>query len=288
MKNFKKKTLVLLSLIVFVCFGCVIGGYASQKQMDSDSIKITILYDNYLHTEGTKTDWGFSCLIEGTEKTILFDAGTRSDILMHNIEKLDIDINKIEQIVISHDHGDHYGGLLSASSSDGKENYKGLLSHLRKNHALIMYIPISFRDVLVDNFKAAGAEITKVKEPLEICKDVLLTGEMGGPIKEHALILNTSKGLVVITGCAHPGIAGIVKKAKDILNKNVYFVLGGFHLLQKSDAEVMEIIDKFKESGVIKCGATHCTGDRQIEIFKEVFGDNYVGMGVGKVIKISK
>ena len=286
MKNFKKKTLVLLSLIVFVCFGCVIRGYASQKQMDSDSIKITILYDNYLHTEGTKTDWGFSCLIEGTEKTILFDAGTRSDILMHNIKKLDIDINKIEQIVISHDHGDHYGGLLSASSSDGKESYKGLLSHLRKNHALITYIPISFRDILVDNFKAAGAEITKVKEPLEICKDVLLTGEMGGPIKEHALILNTSKGLVVITGCAHPGIVDIVRRAKELTDQHVYLVLGGFHLRDASETRIMNIVEEFKVLGVQKVAPCHCTGDRALQAFAELYGGDFIKNGVGMVLRI--
>ncbi len=56
-----------------------------------DQIKVTILYDNYIHTDGTKSDWGYSCLIEGTEKTILFDAGTQGDILMHNIRKLNVD-----------------------------------------------------------------------------------------------------------------------------------------------------------------------------------------------------
>src|SRR4030043_1807559 len=73
-------------------------------------IRFTVLYDNYLYKEGTKADWGFSCLIEGTEKTILFDTGTQPQTLMHNVEVLGVDLKKVDQVVISHDHGDHTGG----------------------------------------------------------------------------------------------------------------------------------------------------------------------------------
>ncbi len=82
-------------LIVFLCTA-VCAAAASQSdssQETSDEVKITILYDNYVHTEGTKADWGFSCLIQGTEKTILFDTGTQPDILWHNIETLGVDIS---------------------------------------------------------------------------------------------------------------------------------------------------------------------------------------------------
>jgi len=45
------------------------------------------------------------------------------------------------------------------------------------------------------------------------------------------------------------------------------------------------IINSFKEYGVKKAGATHCTGDRQIEMFRKAYGDDYVPIGVGKVLK---
>jgi 7,8-dihydropterin-6-yl-methyl-4-(beta-D-ribofuranosyl)aminobenzene 5'-phosphate synthase len=109
---------------------------------------------------------------------------------------------------------------------------------------------------------------------------------MGTDIIEHSLIFDTSKGLIVITGCAHPGVTEIVSKAREILNKDVYFVFGGFHLMQKSQAQVQAIIKQFEAAGIVKCGATHCTGDKQIEWFKEAYGDDYVSMGVGKIIKI--
>ena len=102
------------------------------------------------------------------------------------------------------------------------------------------------------------------------------------------MILDTSKGLVVITGCAHPGIVDIVRKAKEILDKEIYLVFGGFHLLQHSAQQVEKIIEQFKDLGVQKVGATHCTGDKAIEMFKKAYGDNFVTLGVGKALKILK
>ena len=239
---------------------------------ESDQIEITILYDNYNFSEGLKTDWGFSCIIKGTEKAILFDAGTKSDILFHNINKLNVNPKDVELIAISHIHGDHTGGLSA---------------FLEKNNKVIVYLPISFPDEFVSRVENAGAKAITVDKPIEICKGVSLTGEMGVQIKEQSLVLNTSKGLVVVTGCAHPGIVGIVKRAKEMLDKKIYLVCGGFHLLSKSEDEVKQIISQFKDLGVMKVGATHCTGDRAIELFKEAYRDGFVQMGVGKVIRIT-
>jgi 7,8-dihydropterin-6-yl-methyl-4-(beta-D-ribofuranosyl)aminobenzene 5'-phosphate synthase len=244
---------------------------SSNNENESGEIKLTILYDNYIAAEGTKTDWGFSCLIEGTEKTILFDTGTKSDILLHNIKKLNVDIGKIEQIVLSHEHGDHTGGLFSI---------------LEKKSDAPVYIPASFSDAFVNKVKNAGATAIRVDMPMKLCENVHLTGEVKGPANEHAVIIDTSKGLVVITGCAHPGIARIVKKARDQLEKDVYFVLGGFHLMDKSENQINDIIQQFKAAGVIKCGATHCTGDEQIKMFSKAYGKNYVEMGVGRIITL--
>jgi len=248
--------------------------FSSKKEIDKkELIKITILYDNYIFSEGTKSDWGFACLIEGTEKTILFDTGTKSDILWYNIEKLNADLSKVEQIVISHNHGDHTGGLQSV---------------LEKNSEVSVFLPVSFANEYVSSVEGAGAKVIAVDQPREICRDVYLTGQMGDQIKEQSLIIDTPKGLVVVTGCSHQGIVNILNKAKEILNKDIYLVFGGFHLMRHSDKQVKEIIQQFKNLGVKQCGATHCTGDKAIAMFKEAYGENYVPMGVGKVIKISR
>ena len=234
-------------------------------------VKFTILYDNYLYKEGTKSDWGFSCLIEGTEKTILFDTGTQPNILMHNVEQMNVDLKKVEQIVISHDHGDHTGGLTDV---------------LKINPNVSVYLPVSFPYEFVRKVEKFNAHVENVVEPVEICDNVFLTGEMGVRIKEQSLIINTQKGLVIVTGCSHQGIVNILKRAKEIMDKPIYLVFGGFHLGGTPDKTVQKIILSFKEMGVVKCGATHCTGDNAIGMFKEAFGENYIPMGTGKVFEI--
>ena len=74
----------------------------------------------------------------------------------------------------------------------------------------------------------------------------------------------------------------MVERAKELLKKDIYMVFGGFHLMRKSDAELQQIIERFKKLGVKKVGATHCTGEKAIAAFKKAFGKNYIPIGVGK------
>jgi 7,8-dihydropterin-6-yl-methyl-4-(beta-D-ribofuranosyl)aminobenzene 5'-phosphate synthase len=130
------------------------------------------------------------------------------------------------------------------------------------------------------------AKVVSVDKPVEICTDVYSTGEMGIQIKEQSLILNTKKGLIIVTGCSHQGIVEILEQAKKLFDRPIYLVFGGFHLGGMPDAKVEKIIQSFMEHGVEKCGATHCTGDRPIELFKNAFGENYVPMGTGRILEI--
>jgi 7,8-dihydropterin-6-yl-methyl-4-(beta-D-ribofuranosyl)aminobenzene 5'-phosphate synthase len=244
---------------------------AKAKEGLKQPVKFTILYDNYLNKEGTKTDWGFSCLIEGTEKTILFDTGTQPEILLHNVRAMNIDLKKVDQIVITHDHGDHTGGLSDV---------------LKINPNVSVYLPVSFPYEFVRKVEMYKAHVESVDEHLEICENVFLTGEMGVQIKEQSLIINTRKGLVIVTGCSHQGIVNVLKRAKEIMDKPIYLVFGGFHLGGKPDRAVQKIILSFEELEVKKCGATHCTGDKAIDMFKKAFGENYMPMGTGKVFVV--
>jgi 7,8-dihydropterin-6-yl-methyl-4-(beta-D-ribofuranosyl)aminobenzene 5'-phosphate synthase len=265
----QQKIIAISFLFFFVITTNSSLSYPKNETDKKEPIKMTILYDNYIFTEGTKSDWGFACLIEGFEKTILFDTGTKSNILWYNVDKLNADLSKVEQIVISHNHHDHTGGLQSV---------------LEKNPDVSVFLPVSFAHEFVSRVEGVGAKVVAVDEPQKICENVHLTGEMGDQIKEQSLILDTSKGLVIVTGCSHQGIVNILKIAKQILNKDIYLVFGGFHLMRHSEEQVKEIIQEFKNLGVKQCGATHCTGDDAIALFKEAFGENYVQMGVGKVI----
>lgn len=237
----------------------------------SNSVKITILYDNYVHKEGTTAEWGFSCLIEGVEDTILFDTGTDGKILMDNINQLGVNLKQVEKIVLSHQHGDHTGGMEAV---------------LKENSKLTVYVPTSFSQDFCEWVIQKGAGLEKVNQSMQICDSVYSTGEMGSDIKEQALIIETEKGLVIVTGCSHPGIDNILHRAKKIKNRNIYLVIGGFHLLRHSDEQVQTIIQEFKKLGVEKVGPTHCTGDNAIKLFAEAFEDNYIKIGTGKVLTI--
>jgi 7,8-dihydropterin-6-yl-methyl-4-(beta-D-ribofuranosyl)aminobenzene 5'-phosphate synthase len=109
---------------------------------------------------------------------------------------------------------------------------------------------------------------------------------MGDRIKEQALILETMNGLVVVTGCAHPGIVNVVRKAKALLKQDVYLALGGFHLMGMSRKQIGEIIHQLKSMGVKQVAPSHCTGDKAISLFKEAWGNNFLEGGAGAIIKL--
>jgi len=271
LSQFKKRELSVFLVIVFILSTNVLLMKASPCDNSENSIQIQILYDNTVYADGTKSDWGFSCLITGLEKTILFDTGTQRNILWHNIRVLDVDLDKVDMIVLSHLHRDHTGGLVSV---------------LEKVKKVPVYMPSSFPDSFVESIEENGSTAVKVTESMEICRHVFLTGEMGTSIKEQALIIKTDQGGVLVTGCAHPGIVGIVERAKKVIDGKVYFALGGFHLMSHSENQVHKIIERFRELGVTQCGATHCTGDKAIGLFKEAYGKDYVAMGAGRIITI--
>jgi len=244
---------------------------AAFNQKEGSEVTFTVIYDNYSSSEQCSGDWGFSCLIEGLEKTILFDTGTKPEIFKKNLGNLGIEIGDIDLLVISHNHGDHAGGLPII---------------LEQRTDLPLYIPGSVEGSFLSRFNLFQGLTIPVNEPVEICGGVFSTGEMGGRIKEQSLIIDTSKGLVILTGCSHQGAENIVEKASEISDKQIYMVFGGFHLLNHSSEQVEDIIDIFLKHGVQKCGATHCTGEEATMIFKEVYGNDFVPIGAGKMIRI--
>jgi 7,8-dihydropterin-6-yl-methyl-4-(beta-D-ribofuranosyl)aminobenzene 5'-phosphate synthase len=236
------------------------------------NLSITVSYDNNPYNKRLTTAWGFSCVIRGTEKTILFDTGGDGSILVTNLEELDINPREIDLVVLSHIHGDHVGGLPS---------------FLEKNPEVLVYLPESFPKSFKDKLKEYGAKIVEVQDPLKICEKVYSIGELGEWIKEQSLIIHTEKGLIVITGCAHPGIVKIINKAKDLFKNTVLLVIGGFHLGGKNKGEIENIISSFRKLGVSSVGPCHCSGDTARQLFKEEYGENFINIGVGRAISMN-
>jgi len=243
----------------------------NDKAVDANNINITVVYDNNPYKEGLETSWGFSCVITGTEKTILFDTGGNGQLLLENMSKTGIDVDSIETIVLSHIHGDHTGGL---------EEF------LKKNPKVIVYLPKSFPKRFKETITSLGAKFVEVDKQTKICKNVYSTGQLGTLIKEQGLILQTPKGLVIIAGCAHPGIVKMVKTAKDLFDEQVLLIMGGFHLEWATKGKIKGIIKAFEDMNVKYAGPCHCTGEKARLLFAEHFENRYINIGVGKVVKI--
>jgi 7,8-dihydropterin-6-yl-methyl-4-(beta-D-ribofuranosyl)aminobenzene 5'-phosphate synthase len=234
-------------------------------------VTVKVIYDNYVKTNGLQSDWGYSVVIEGLDKNILFDTGANPEIFGANFKKMGINAEEIDYLVLSHEHGDHT---------------EGIPAFVKMKTGIPVIIPHSFTDPFKKKMKDYGLEPLLVSGPAKICDNLFTSGEFDFQIAEQSLILNTKKGLVVMTGCSHPGIVEMLKEIKTSFNKNIYMVFGGFHLLEKSDKETDTIISVMKSLGVVKCGATHCTGKKQIQLFKDAFGENYFELGVGNTITI--
>jgi 7,8-dihydropterin-6-yl-methyl-4-(beta-D-ribofuranosyl)aminobenzene 5'-phosphate synthase len=247
------------------------GSKEEKGTRKRDPVRITVLYNNVAHDKRLATAWGMSCLVEGMEKTVLFDTGGDGRILLSNMKKLGKDPKQVDIVFLSHIHGDHVGGLWQ---------------FLRSNPDVIVYLPKSFPAGFRKRAGEAAAKVVSVKESLEITENICSTGELGSAPKEQALILKTPKGPIVVTGCAHPGVVNIVKRAGDICRKKVYLVLGGFHLMAYSEQKVEEIIRELKKLGVKKLGPSHCTGGKPIEMFRKAWGKDFLDLGCGAAFEI--
>jgi 7,8-dihydropterin-6-yl-methyl-4-(beta-D-ribofuranosyl)aminobenzene 5'-phosphate synthase len=233
-------------------------------------LRITVVYDNNPYKEGLATSWGFACVIEGAEKTILFDTGGNSAVLLGNMQQLGIDPKEIDVVVLSHIHGDHVDGL------DGL---------LRANPDVTIYFPATFPMRFKGSLTHAGIKMVEIKDPDRICKGVYSTGVLGSWMKEQSLIVSTGRGVIVVTGCAHPGIVNILQTVKELNADPILLVIGGFHLGAIRRAQLEEIIANFRKLGVEKVGPCHCTGELARQTFKQEYGDDYLDVGVGRLIE---
>ena len=243
---------------------------SQPTEAEVEMITITIVFDNYPYKKGLKTAWGFSAFVTYKDQNVLFDTGASGSMLLGNMSKMNIKPAEVQNVVLSHEHNDHTGGLqaLLSAGADPK-----------------IYLPPSFSSSFKNQF-SKQAEVIEVVPGQQITERISSLGEIQGSPPEQALVIDTPRGLVVITGCAHPGVEKMVLAAKRQFHEQIYLVMGGFHLGSASSNEVKRIINEFERIGVVHVAPCHCTGDRAINQFKEAFGENFISVGVGAVIEI--
>jgi len=229
--------------------------------------EIVVLYDN--HAAGDlRPGWGFSALIRTEGATAMLDAGADEMVLEHNAEQLGVNLDSVTALALSHEHCDHLGAVESVF-------HKGL--HL--------YVPKAFAKRF-SRVRRSGIDLHVVKGPMDIVPGVRSIGQMGRAIPEQALLIDGADGPALITGCAHLGIAKLVKRASDLAGCSMDLVLGGFHLYKSKKGDIDRVIADLLELGVRRVGASHCTGDAAIAAIREAYGDNFVNIEVGTQLAI--
>lgn len=227
---------------------------------------ITVVYDNNPGEEGLVADWGFSCVVRGFARTILFDTGTRGDVLLHNMGKLGILPSEIGIVVLSHIDYDHTGGLADFLGKAGK---------------VTVFMPAVFPEDFKDGVRRAGATVVETKKAQEVCAGTSTTGVLSGVRDEQALVLDTAEGGVLVTGCAHPGVVNLARDAKAHTARPLCAALGGFHMGGFGTREIRAVTDELRELGVERIGPCHCSGERTREVMRKLLGDNYLEIEVG-------
>lgn len=257
-------------------------------------MKLTILSDNKVLTpKGYKAEWGFSVLIEGKE-TILFDSG--QNVAFENL----IAMNKPlpSKIVLSHGHYDHTTGL---------RQFLGNVKIYAHPDALLpryfegRYIGIPYRKDLI----AHGNELIEHTEPIEVAKNVFALGEIPrsyetallkdsflirGNEKERdeirddqAIAIKTEKGVALILGCCHSGFRNTFEWAEEVMNDEIFAIIGGTHFIAYDEQKIVEILRKIDVEFI---APTHCTGLKAEMIIARELGEKYRPVGVGSEFEL--
>jgi 7,8-dihydropterin-6-yl-methyl-4-(beta-D-ribofuranosyl)aminobenzene 5'-phosphate synthase len=231
---------------------------------------------------------------------MLLDFGFSEDVVARNAAALGVDLTKVEVAALSHGHIDHFGGMAQVAARIAKKGL-GLILHpvaFRRNRYMEPIQDLKFRMPPLEEEKveASGFKVTKSKEPVLLLNgDVLFLGEIprrmsfekGLPYAfyeengqeiwdptedDTALAMNLgSKGLVVLSGCAHSGIINTVEYAREITGINkVHAVMGGFHLTGPAFEPIIDdTIESMKQIGPDYVIPTHCTGRKAILAFEK-------------------
>jgi 7,8-dihydropterin-6-yl-methyl-4-(beta-D-ribofuranosyl)aminobenzene 5'-phosphate synthase len=272
---------------------------AAPKHRQVKTLKITIL-STMLADEGIG-EWGFAALVESDGHRVLVDTSARPETVLSNLHDLNLDLSDVKEVILTHNHDDHVGGLLTLRREFMKKN-PDALSLVHVGEGIFYSRPENDgREgnpmlAIRKEYEATGGHFIEHDQPTELFPGAWLTGpvprtyaernwSVKGKVKtpegmledtipeDQSLLLNTSKGLVLIAGCGHAGVINILTFAeKEFPATRVYAVLGGLHLFPASDQQVAWTADKLKDFGLSYLVGAHCTGIESVYQIRQHLG----------------
>jgi 7,8-dihydropterin-6-yl-methyl-4-(beta-D-ribofuranosyl)aminobenzene 5'-phosphate synthase len=252
------------------------------------ALKLTLLSTMLVGSTTGLGEWGFSALIEADGHRVLLDTGAHPDTVLQNAGDLKIDLSNVREVILTHNHWDHVSGLMSLRREMMKKNPSALsVVHVARGIFYSRPTPEGEDNGMIavrKEYEATGGKFIEHEESVEIFPGAWLTGPVPRKFPERnwsvsekvqtpaglvedtipedqSLVLNTSEGLVVVTGCGHAGIINILTFARqEFPGQPVQAVIGGLHLFPATDEQLDWTADKMKEFKVANLMGAHCTG----------------------------
>ncbi|MBJ6801293.1 MBL fold metallo-hydrolase [Geomonas propionica] len=272
--------------------------------------RIRVLCDNTAGAiSGTLGEHGFAALVQAGDQPLLFDTGG-GHTLLHNAQRMNVDLKSVDQVVLSHGHYDHAGGLWPLLQAAGP---KRILAHpgvftrryvLREGSTRSVGIPYS-----EDFLTGLGASFSYSDAFREVMPGVFLTGEVPRATSyeegdaglfcdeagcqrdqvtdDQSLVIVTEKGLLLLLGCCHAGVVNTLELARERTGvEQVYGVVGGCHLAFSSQPQIDATIKALKRYGLKKICPGHCTGFHAAARLATAFPGGFKPMQVGYVLEV--
>jgi 7,8-dihydropterin-6-yl-methyl-4-(beta-D-ribofuranosyl)aminobenzene 5'-phosphate synthase len=282
------QSLILAALLTLVslAFGSVQLVAQTAGHAKIQNLKITIL--STMLSDEAIGEWGFSALVEADGHRILVDTGAKPDTVLLNARQLNLDLSDVREVILTHNHDDHVGGLLTLRRELMKKNPAALsVAHVGKGIFYSRPLDGKEDNVMIEvrkEYEATGGKFVEHDGPAELFPGAWLTGPVPRPYPERnwsvkgkvqtpaglvednipedqTLLLNTDKGLVMVSGCGHAGVVNTMTFAeKEFPSTPIYALIGGFHLFAATDQQLDWTADKMKDFGVSYLIGAHCTG----------------------------
>lgn len=302
MKFTKRWAVTLLSLCTIT-----LSAYASSDgAYKVKSLQITTL-STMVANRGIG-EWGYSALVEVDGRKILFDTGRIDDTVLKNAETLGIDLSQVDDVILSHNHGDHTGGLITLRAAV-KDKRQQALSNVHVGEGI--FLPRVGRDnrmlAMKNQLSKDGVTFKSYQEMTEIYPGVWLTGNVprvhpeknwsgngkiaaeSGHLEDNipedmSLVINTEQGLVLISGCGHAGIINTIEHITNHFESSqVTTAIGGFHLMFADDKHLQWTANKLKLFGLNQMMGAHCTGIDALYTLRSLLNSDRKHMVVGTV-----
>ena len=276
---------VLAALLLQASVGHAAGSGPSHRVR---SLRIVIL-STMLADKGIG-EWGFAAFVEVDGQRLLFDTGARPETVLQNARELGIDLASVREVVLSHNHDDHTGGLMTLRRAFAAQDRLSL-ARVHVGRGIFWSRPAkdgaSERNTMValkPQFEAAGGAFIEHDGPVELLPGVWLTGPVPrvhpernwsdlGRVRspeglvedtvpeDQSLVFDTDAGLVLLSGCGHAGVVNTVEFArKAVREAPLHAAIGGFHLFPATDERLDWTAGALRDFGLQNLMGAHCTG----------------------------